>query len=97
MKLWIKLFERHKVAGETVLENSLRRPDTAEEWVSVLSEALKPLDTSCPVLMNCHVRDFDMFSRASFLPSDFMENVPFERMEAEILREKKPDGTYKDL
>ena len=63
VKLWIKLIRRQKICKDAVYETD-KKPDSPEKWAILLSEALKPLDVACPIVMTRHVRDFDSFQRA---------------------------------
>ena len=89
MKLWIRVIRGHKISRDTVFDTGSMHPVTPEDWAVLLSEALKPMDVSVPVVLSGHARDLETFRRTSFKASDFMERIDFDRLEAEILPEKK--------
>ena len=69
------------------------RPLDADDWSRLIAEIAKPLDLACPVLLNKHVQELARFNRTWFTQADFIESVPFDRFELEIIPEKKKDKT----
>ena len=89
MRIWAKTLTRQKIQSEVVREFALARPSDIEGWMSVLHELCQALDLSRPVVLEKHVRELEVFHHTQFRQSDFMEAVPFDRFEIEILIEKK--------
>ena len=65
------------------------RPADTFGWDAVLTELCRPLDLARPVLLQKHLRELEQFNRTAFRPSDFMEDVSFDRFEIELIIEKK--------
>ena len=94
MRIWAKTIQHQRIQTDVVREFSLARPAVLEEWIPVLHELCQALDLSRPVLLEKHVRELERFNRTVFRPSDFMEPVPFDRFELEILIEKKENTSF---
>ena len=91
MKIWAKIIKNHKITEEAVREFAFARPSDAEGWRPVVVALCKPLDLSCPVLLNKHVAELKRFSRTVFTQADFIESISFDRFEVEIFPEKKKE------
>jgi len=72
------------------------RPSDVEGWHPIFAELVKPLDISCPVLLNKHVMELARFGRTVFQASDFMESIEFDQLEIEIFPEKKKESTQEN-
>ena len=98
MRIWLKIIQDHRMSQQAVREFDSPRPAGIPGWHAVLTEAGKELDLACPVLLKKHLYELDRFSRTVFSPSDFMESVPFDRLELEIIDEKskKPERTLEE-
>ena len=94
MRIWAKTIEQQKIKSDVVREFSLARPSVLEEWIPILHALCQDLDLSRPVLLNKHVNELARFNRTVFRASDFMEPVPFDRFEIEILIEKKEHESF---
>jgi len=90
VKIWAKILKHHKIVQEAVREYPAR-PLDAEGWSRLIADIAKPLDLACPVLLDKHVQELHRFNRTWFTQADFIESVPFDRFELEIIPEKKKD------
>jgi len=86
--LWAKVYREQTIIQQAVQEFSSARPSSVEEWTLIVTSLCKPLDLACPILLKKHLHEFTHFSRTVFQPSDFMEDVSFDRFEIEIFPEK---------
>ena len=93
MRIWAKTTKNQKVIAEVVQEFALARPSAMEDWYPVLHTLCQALDLSRPVLVQKHISDLARFSRVEFRPSDFMEEVAFDRFIIEIFPDKKKENT----
>lgn len=91
MKIWAKVITNHKIIEEAVREFPSARPSDADGWRPVVVTLCKPLDLSCPVILDKHVAELKRFSRTVFTQADFIESVAFDRFELEIFPEKKKE------
>ena len=89
MRIWARTLKQHKIQNDVVREFSLARPSDLEGWIPVLHELCQALDLSRPIILNKHVHELNSFSHTAFRSSDFMESIPFDSFEIEILKETK--------
>ncbi|MBQ2817263.1 MAG: hypothetical protein IJF16_04940 [Clostridia bacterium] len=84
MRLWGIIRKNHKIyKQETVPLASASLCDVCD----AMGELTKIFDISRPVLLTKHENDIEQFSRASFLPDDFIDSVNFDRFEIQILHD----------
>lgn len=76
-RLWVKLIRKNKIVKDMVV------PIESGDWFYALSKACHAFDLSVPVLLNSHMKDWNEFHLARFLPDDFVDSFNFDRMEAE--------------
>ncbi|MBR6028104.1 MAG: hypothetical protein IKP40_03365 [Clostridia bacterium] len=88
--LWVRVIRRHKIERQTV------EPCAPEEVREALTEACRKLDLSAPVWLPRHERDWRDFSQTRFSPDDFMESVPFDRLEIELIDPDAPKKKSRD-
>ena len=74
-QLWLQLYKNHKLS-----KHETRECDSAADAREVMVDMCRALDIPNPMWLESHVREFDAFSRTTFLPAHFVEEVPFERM-----------------
>ncbi len=89
--LWVRLMRKTKIEGDAVV------PCGPDSFLEALDEACKKLDMPRPVVLPRHERDWEEFRQTRFLPEHFLEEVPFDRMEAEFIdpdRRKKTNPDY---
>ena len=77
--IWVRLMRKTKIDRDVTV------PGTQEEWREALEKACHDRDVPHPVLLPRHERDWAEFSQARFLRDQFMEDVPFDRMEVEFI------------
>ena len=77
--IWVRLMRKTKIDRDVTV------PGTQEEWREALEKACHDMDVPHPVLLPRHERDWAEFSQARFLRDQFMEDVPFDRMEVEFI------------
>lgn len=88
LKFWLKLFSDGKLVGDFVCDAS----DTVANK-KVLEDGLKTccyaLDIPNPIILKKHVKDIEEYSLTRFFPSDFPENVEFEKADVNIFDDAK--------
>ena len=90
MKLWAIVRSGGKIKKDALYTADFTRPLSDADLHSALKALCYELDLACPVVLSKHLRDMASFSRAAFLPGDFIEPVDFDKLEIEIIPEKKP-------
>jgi hypothetical protein len=53
-----------------------------------VDEICREMDVARPIWLLKHEGEMERFGRTAFTPDDFIEEVPFERFEVEILKAK---------
>lgn len=91
MRIWAKTTIRQTIVNQTVREFGSLRSFSYEELTAILHELCQDLDLARPVLLDKHVREFSRFQRLTFKAADFMDSIPFDTFEIEVLKEKKKE------
>ena len=89
MRIWAKTIVDHKIRSEVVQEFASARPSDFGGWIPVIGALCESLDVERPVVLNKHINELGRFNRTTFRASDFMDCIPFDRLELEIFPEKK--------
>ena len=86
--IWIRLMRKNRIEKDTTVECA------HDAWQDALEEGCRRLDVGRPLVLPRHERDWEQFSQARFLKEHFMEDVSFDRMEAEFIDpdKKKNNG-----
>ncbi len=82
MRLWGIIRKKQKMIGQYTV--ALASADTSAVW-EAMDEILHKLDLSRPVILSKHESEWENYGRTAFLPQDFIESVPFDRFEIELL------------
>lgn len=91
MKVWAIIRLRQKIRQDLVMEFPGGYPDSDEGWYAIVAELCQGLRLGRPVFLQKHSRQLAQFGRTAFLPADFLETVEFDKLEIEVIPEKK-DG-----
>ncbi len=81
MKIWTKI-----ILGEKIIKDNVH-PITKfdiDNLYSSLEEICLILDEPLPILLDKHIRHLNEFSTTTFWPSDFVEDVRYDKMIIEI-------------
>ena len=89
MKLWSKCIKNHKTVLSQVKDFDLAPVYDIETWNRVLTEVCMTFDISRPLLMNKNLRELREFGTTAFKKADFIDDFSFDKLELEIIREKK--------
>ena len=77
-RIWAKVYKNDRIAQQTVYE-----PDEAftySEFFRYLTDICGMLDLPTPVLMKVHLFHYAKYKQAVFRPSDFVEQVSFDKL-----------------
>lgn len=86
IRIWAKVLKRDKIEKQFVLSK-----DESLSWgafFDYLTEICYALDIPTPVLLKTHVFNFAKFNFVRFIKSDFLENVPFDKLVLENIADK---------
>lgn len=77
--IWVREVKRTHIIKDTTQECA------HEGWQEALILACRKLDIPQPMILPKNERDFEQFSLTRFTPEQFMESVPFDRLEIEFI------------
>jgi len=81
MKVWGKIKIEDRIQSEVTIVR-----DTFEDALHAVCDSF---DLTKPVVCTKHLGDIQSFHRTVFYPDDFVEAVPFDTLELEIIDIKK--------
>ncbi|MDL2317590.1 hypothetical protein LJC74_00660 [Eubacteriales bacterium OttesenSCG-928-A19] len=85
-ELWARAIRRHRIArSETV-------PMENDDLVDALGLLCAKLDIPRPMMLGKHEREWEQFGLTSFARDDFIEKIPYDRLEVERI---DPDAKKK--
>lgn len=84
MKVWGRVRRNNKTVAECVIEITAKSSAEIRDWSEPIGEICHELDLSRPIILEKHIADFYKFSHANFNPTDFVEQVMFDRLEIEL-------------
>ena len=87
MKIWFKTIKGDKTPSHTVIETT--QSLSQEDFIASLREGCHALDLPTPTALASHLKRFNTFGIVRFYPDDFIESVEFDKLEIEILKEKR--------
>ena len=77
--IWVRLMKKNRIETDATVAC------TRADWQEALAQACHELDIGKPLVLPRHERDWEQFSQARFLKEHFVEDVPFDSMEAEFI------------
>ena len=85
-RLWVKLFkDNHLLRDTTICDDTV---DTRTHKVmNALEKACYEIDLSKPIWLENTVKDFQLHDKCRFTGDSFIEEVPFDYMEIQVLEE----------
>ena len=85
-RLWAKQWKDGHLVGDTVVCDSsqLRR---TQKVFAALTEACKSFDLPEPIWLDKTIREFQLHARARFYQDHFIEEIPFDYLEIEVIED----------
>jgi len=80
--VWVRAIRHSKIAKHDT------EPCDHEDVLEALYAVCQRMDLARPLWLPKNQREWDEFSQTRFLPSQFMESVPFDRLEIEFINPK---------
>lgn len=80
-RLWAKIIVKHKIHCQATC------PCVFSQAPEALQELCKEFDVPNPIWLGKQQREFEQFRLTSFGPDNFVEEVPFDRLEIEFLED----------
>lgn len=78
IKIWAKVMNNHKIQRQFVFEKE--GEIDYSEFFDYLREICENLDIPTPVLIKTHLFNYAKYNNVRFSPSDFVEQVDFDRL-----------------
>ena len=78
LKIWAKVMNEGRIAAQTTYERE--EAFTYSEFFRYLADICVSLDIPTPVLLKPHLFQYAKFRHVVFRKSDFMEEVPFDKL-----------------
>ena len=94
MKIWLRTIVGEKAIKSYVLSPEHYSDNDIEEYINTICNEI---DEPTPVLLNKHFVHLRNFNNTTFVPSDFVENVYFEKMRVEIFDENDKKNKNKPI
>lgn len=85
-RLWAKEFKDNRMLMDTVIEDS--RDDTRTHKIfHALEEVCLRFDLSKPIWLDATVSDFKRHNKTRFSQDNFIEEIPFDYLEIQVIEE----------
>lgn len=86
MKIWFKEWKNSHLIRDVVIEDNSSETRTHKVF-NALDDACHELDLSRPIWLDVTVRDFQKRAKARFMKDQFVDSVPFDYLEIEVIEE----------
>ena len=77
-RIWGKVLKDGHIVRQVTYEREAKF--SYSRFFSYLTDICDALDVPTPVLLKPHIFNYAKFNHVIFRPSDFMEDVPFDRL-----------------
>lgn len=86
MRIWFKLWKDNHLLKDTVIENN--KDDTRTHKIFQAIDAVcYEFDLSKPIWLDATITEFKRHDKARFYQDHFVEEVPFDYLEIEVIEE----------
>lgn len=86
MRIWFKLWKDNHLLQDTVIENN--EDDTRTHKIFQAIDAVcYEFDLSKPIWLDATIAEFKRHDKARFYQDHFVEEVPFDYLEIEVIEE----------
>lgn len=86
MRIWFKLWKDNHLLKDTVIENN--KDDTRTHKIFQAMDAVcYEFDLSKPIWLEATITEFKRHDKARFYQDHFVEEVPFDYLEIEVIEE----------
>lgn len=86
MRIWFKQWKDSRMITDLVVEDDSDETRTHKVF-HALEKACYEMDLGRPIWLDVTVRDFKSHAKARFTKDCFMEEIPFDFLEIEVLEE----------
>ncbi|MBR6380463.1 MAG: hypothetical protein IKS07_02135 [Lachnospiraceae bacterium] len=85
-RLWVKTFQNTHMLRDTVICDPSEDTRT-HKVLHALEAACREFDLPCPIWLEVNVADFKRSAKTRFTQDSFIEAVPFDYLEIQVLEE----------
>ncbi|MDD6202894.1 MAG: hypothetical protein PUB13_08155 [Lachnospiraceae bacterium] len=86
MRIWAKEIKDNHLLRDTVIEN--HADDTRTHKIfAALDDVCREFDLSKPIWLDATIDEFKRHAKARFTQDNFMEDIPFDYLEFQIIEE----------
>ena len=86
MRIWFKLWKENHLLKDIVIENN--EDDTrTHKIVQAIDAVCYEFDLSKPIWLDATIAEFKRHDKARFYQDHFVEEVPFDYLEIEVIEE----------
>ena len=85
-RLWGKLYKNNKIIKDLVVEDDSDETRTRKVFSAITSLCLE-FDLSEPIWLKSNISEFRRLSRTRFTRDNFIDCVPFDYMEIQIIED----------
>ena len=86
MRIWAKEIKDNHLLRDTVIEN--HADDTRTHKIfAALDDVCREFDLSKPIWLDATIDEFKRHANARFTQDNFMEDIPFDYLEFQIIEE----------
>ncbi len=86
-RMWFKLWENNHLLKDVTITSEEEGLNRTRRVLNSLEKACHTLDLAVPIWLDANIRDFQQHSRTRFTRDSFMEEVPFDYLEIQVLEE----------
>ena len=85
-RLWGKIFKDNHMLRDTVIEDD--RNDTRTHKIfDSLDQICYDFDLGKPIWLDCNIQEFKRHSKTRFYQDSFIEEIPFDYLELQVIEE----------
>ena len=85
-RLWIRLVEDNHLLKDMVVEDDTMDTRT-HKVMNAIEKGCYELDLSKPIWLKSTVHDFQLHNKCRFTKDAFIEDIPFDYMEIQVIEE----------
>lgn len=86
MRIWFKQWKKGKMIADTIVDD-FREETRTHKIFHALEEACYMMNLGRPLWLDLTVKDFKRYGKARFTRDCFIEEIPFDYLEIEVLEE----------
>lgn len=87
LKIWGKVLKRNKIVQSHTAQNNDSNLTDQERIDMCMDEICRKFDIQKPLWLPIHYKDLAGYRRVKFNSDSFMEDIPFDTFEIEIIEE----------